>query len=218
MSANYPYLHSIYIGQPKTIVDGRGEWQSSIYRNLVDGPILLEARGLVGDKATQPYHGTPELAVCCHFLDHYRFWNERYPMQLQPGNVGENWTLENISEEEICIGDIYCVGAALVQVSAPRSPCENQARRIGRADWVKLTLQELRTGIYLRVLEPGVVQAGDIFELTERLNPGKTIPQLNHCWYHVFDTNLAQEFTTMPGLMRWWQQRFAERLVGVQMQ
>jgi MOSC domain-containing protein YiiM len=210
--SDYPFLHSIYVGHPKPLTDERGLWQSSIYRDLVHGPIVLEQRGLVGDQATQPYHGTLETAVCCHFLDHYRFWQERYGIVLEPGNVGENWALEHITEAEVCIGDIYRVGTALVQVSAPRSPCENQARRIGRADWVKLTLQELRTGIYLRVLAPGVMQAGDAFQLTERLNPGKTIPMLNRCWYHTFEPALAQEFTTMPGLMPWWQQRFAERL------
>lgn len=135
-----PFLHSIYVGQPKTMTDHRGTWTSSIYRDLVHGPITLEIRGLDGDKATQPYHGTPEIAVCCHFLDHYRFWNAHYGLDLQPGNVGENWSLEHIAEEDICIGDIYRVGTALVQVSAPRTPCENQARRIGRTDWVKLTL------------------------------------------------------------------------------
>ncbi|MEZ4664890.1 MAG: MOSC domain-containing protein [Caldilineaceae bacterium] len=194
------------------MTDARGAWESSIYREQVHGPVMLETRGLVGDKATQPYHGTPELAVCCHFLDHYRFWNAHYDMNLQAGNVGENWALENIREDEVCIGDIYRVGAALVQVSAPRSPCETQARRIGRPDWVKLTLQELRTGIYLRVLEPGMVQAGDAWRLVERLNPGKTPPMLNRCWYHEFDAELAQEFAAMPGLMQWWQQRFAEKL------
>lgn len=210
--SDYPFLHSIYVGQPKTLTDAQGTWQSSIYRDLVHGPILLEQRGLVGDKATQPYHGTLETAVCCHFLDHYRFWQERYGIVLQPGNVGENWALENITEDDVCVGDIYGVGSALVQVSAPRTPCENQARRIGRADWEELTLQELRTGIYLRVLAAGLVQAGDGFRLVERPNPGKTIPMLNRCWYHTFDPVLAAEFTTMPGLMHWWQQRFAGKL------
>jgi MOSC domain-containing protein YiiM len=138
-------------------------------------------------------------------------------MNLQPGNVGENWTLENIVEAEVCIGDIYAVGTALVQISAPRTPCQTQARRVGRADWVKLTLQELRTGIYMRVLEPGTTQAGDAFRLKERLNPDGTITALNRCYYQVFDPELAHKFTVMPGLMSWWQQRFAERLgTGVQ--
>ena len=208
-----PYIHSIYIGQPKTITDERGEWRSSIYRDLATGPVELEIRGLVGDQVTHDYHGSPDAAVCAHLLDHYRFWNSHYGMNLQAGNVGENFTVEDITEDEICIGDVYRVGStARVQVSSPRIPCENQARRIGRSDWIKLTLTELRPGFYLRVLEPGIVQAGDKFKLEERLNPGSNLIVFNRCWYHDFDPVLAKKFTTMPGLMIWWQKRFAKKL------
>lgn len=207
-----PHIHSVFVGGSKTLSDARGEWHSSIYRDLVDGPVQVTTEGLVGDSNTQPYHGGPELAICCHFMEHYRFWQEKYGLDLAPGNVGENWTLDRITEDEICVGDIYNVGSAQVQVSAPRSPCESQSRRIGHPDFVKLTLQALRTGIYLRVLEPGVVQEGDLFELQERLNPGMTIPALNRCFYHEFDANLAEAFATMPGLMSFWQENFAKKL------
>jgi len=202
-----PVIEAIFVGQPKTLTDAEGTWQSSIYRDLVSGPIMLEKRGLVGDKATQPYHGSPESAVCCHSSDHYRFWNERYQLALEPGNVGENWTLADADEAEICIGDIYRVGGATVQVSAPRIPCNTQARRIGRADWVKLTLQELRTGFYMRVLEPGLVEAGQAFNLQERPNPGGSVQALNRCYYHQFDPVEARKLMAMVGLMAFWQQQ-----------
>lgn len=209
-----PYVHSVFAGGTKTMSDERGEWQSSIYRDPVGTPIQVTAEGLAGDSNTQPYHGGPELAICCHFMDHYRFWKEQRGIDLTPGNVGENWTLENVTEDEICIGDTYRVGSALVQVSAPRSPCASQSRRIGIPDFVKLTLQVLRTGVYLRVLEPGMMQAGDQFELTERLNPGKTVPILNHCFYNELDETLAEEFSTMQSLMPEWRQGFAEKLAN----
>ena len=156
-----PFIRSIFVGQPKTITDERGTWTSSIYRDPVTGPMQVQKGGLVGDKATQPYHGGPDSAICVHLLDHYRFWNAHYAMSLQPGNIGENFTLDQISEAQICAGDIVRVGTALVQVSGPRTPCVNQARRIGREDWIKLTIRENRTGFYLRVLEAGRVQPGD---------------------------------------------------------
>src|SRR5262249_10222217 len=71
----YPILHSLFIGQPKTITDARGTWTSSIYRDRVEAPVPLHKEGLAGDKAAQPYHGGPDAAVCVHLLDHYRFWN-----------------------------------------------------------------------------------------------------------------------------------------------
>jgi MOSC domain-containing protein YiiM len=126
--------------------------------------------------------------------------------------VGENFAVAGVSEEEICLGDIVRVGTVLVQVSAPRIPCANQARHVGQVDWIKLTLKELRPGFYLRVLEPGVVQAGDLWQLEERLNPGATLVALNRCWYHDFAVELARKFATLPGLMAWWQGRFVERL------
>jgi len=155
-------IHSIFVGLPQPITDEYGTWMSSIIRNHVEGPIELTRRGLQGDRVHQPYHGGRDAAVCVHLCDHYDFWNRRFGLNLQPGSVGENFTLTNLTEDEVCAGDVLRAGTALVQVSGPRVPCANQARRIGRADWVRLTIQENRTGFYLRVLEPGIVQAGSV--------------------------------------------------------
>lgn len=205
-------VHAIFIGQPKTLTDERGIWTSSIARDRVDGPVRLQQDGLAGDRAAQPYHGGPDSAVCVHLLDHYRFWEREYGLTLPPGHVGENFTLDGVTEHEICAGDIVRVGSALVQVSGPRVPCANQARRVGRADWVKLTIRENRTGFYLRVLEPGVVEAGDAWELQERLNPDGAIPAINRCMYFSFDADYARRIVEMPGLADWWKEQMAERL------
>ncbi len=63
----------VFVGGPKTLHDARGEWISSIARDPVRGPAMVETRGLVGDHATQPYHGNLETAVCLHSLGHYQF-------------------------------------------------------------------------------------------------------------------------------------------------
>lgn len=206
-----PYLHSIFVGQPKTMTDARGTWTSSIYRDPVYIPVRVQKGGLVGDKVAQPYHGGADADICVHLLDHYRFWQTHYGIELHPGFVGENFTLDAISEEQICAGDIVRVGTALVQVTGPRTPCANLARRIGRADWVKLTIRENRTGFYMRVLETGIVQPGDGWQLQERFNPDGTIPALNRCLYLEFDPAFAQRVTQMPGLDNWWKQEVIER-------
>jgi len=205
-------IHSVFVGQPQTLRDERGTWRSSIFRSEVNGPVELEVRGLAGDQATQPFHGSPDCAVCCHPLDHYRFWKERLGMDLRPGNVGENWVLEGADEDAICIGDIYRVGTAQVQVSGPRIPCATQARRVGRGDWVKLTLQELRTGFFLRVLAPGAVQAGDEWELSERVDAEATLRSVNRCYYHQFAASLARRFAELEGLAEYWRKMFLEKL------
>lgn len=199
-------IYSIFVGQPQTIDDGTGSWRSSIYRELVEGPIELSERGLVGDQVTDTdNHGLPGYQqVCCHALEHYAYWNERLGMRLRPGNVGENWTLENGDESAICLEDVYRVGSATVQVSMPRVPCNKQARRIGRGDWVKLTIDELRTGFYLRVLEAGVVQAGDEWELVEREYPWATLRALNALVYRDENPESAERFLTIPKLHPDW--------------
>ncbi|HBX68772.1 MAG TPA: MOSC domain-containing protein [Chloroflexi bacterium] len=209
------HILGVFIGKTKTLKDARGEWQSSIARDRVDGPVQLEHRGFVGDQATQSYHGSPDIAVCLHSQTHYDFWNATLQMDLQPGGVGENLTLDTWDDSNLCVGDQLRIGTALIQISAPRSPCENQARFVGRPDWVKRTLEELRTGIYARVLEPGTVQAGDEVVLEECLNPGLTIRALNDCWYFNFDVALAERFITAEGLMAWWQQRFRDKVEEV---
>jgi MOSC domain-containing protein YiiM len=208
----FPLLHALFVGQPKPITDERGTWISSICRDRVDGPVSLRPEGLVGDRVAQPYHGGPDGAICVHLLDHYRFWEREYSLGLPPGYVGENFAVDNLTEDQVCAGDIVRLGSALVQVSGPRVPCANQARRVGRSDWVKLTIRENRTGFYMRVLEPGIVQAGDAWQMQERPNPDGSIPAINQCMYLSLDPAYARRTLEMPGLADWWKEQMAERL------
>jgi len=202
---------AIFVGGPKTLVDARGEWRSSIARDRVNEPAHLEIGGFVGDQATQSYHGSLELAICIHAQNHYDFWNSTLHMNLHPGAVGENITFDTWDDSNVCVGDVLRIGTACIQISAPRSPCENQARFVGRPDWVKRTIQELRTGMYARVLTPGTLQTGDPITLQERPNPDLTIRELNACFYHTYNTALADRFIAAEGLMEWWKQRLRDK-------
>ena len=212
LQAMMPSVTSIFIGQPQTIEDDRGTWRSSIRRKAVHAPIAVNVNGLEGDRVTQSYHGSPGAAVCVHLLDHYIFWNKEYGLKLEPGGVGENFTLAGITEDSICAGDIILVGTTLFQVSGPRVPCANLTRHIGQADWVKKTIRENRTGFYLRVLKPGLVCAGNNWLVQERPNPGGSISKINKCMYLTFDAEAAKKFTGMSGLADWWKQQFSEKL------
>jgi len=205
-------IEAIYVGGPKALHDGRGEWMSSIARERVAGPVHLTADGFDGDKVAQPYHGGPDAAVCVHLVDHYEFWRAHLGMEIPHGHLGENLVLAGIKEDEVCAGDVVRIGSALVQVSGPRIPCENQARRAGRRDWVKLTIRENRTGFYLRVLESGVVREGDRWVVDQRLNDDASIPALNRCFYLSFDVDQAGRFAESPGLADWWREQFREKL------
>lgn len=211
-------IHTLLVGQPQTHTDARGQWRSAIFRTPVAGPIALGTRGLTDDRvADTKNHGSPDQAVCCHPLDHYAYWNEVYGLatpdaQLGPGSVGENWTIVGATEHEVCVGDIFTVGTARVQVSAPRYPCMKQERKVGLRDFLRRTKETRRTGWYLRVLEPGTVQAGDRLELVQRPNPTVTIELVNANMLGGFDPDVARQLQTVPELANAWKRMLDMKL------
>ena len=207
-----PVIHSVFTGGPKVLCDEKGEWVSSIARARVQVPVRLGADGLEGDKVAQHYHGGPDAALCVHLVQHYDFWRNQYGIHFLPGYLGENLVLDGIGEEDICVGDVVRIGSALVPVSGPRVPCANQARRARRADWVKLTIQENRTGFYLRVLEQGVLEEGDAWILEERVNQGGSIVAINRCVYLAFNPECGEAIAQMAGLAEWWKEQLREKV------
>jgi MOSC domain-containing protein YiiM len=212
------HIHTLLIGQPETITDAGGTWRSAIFRQPHSGPVELGPRGLAGDQvADTKNHGAPGQAVCCHPLEHYAYWNSAYALDtperaLGPGSVGENWTLSNLAENAVCVGDTVRVGSAIVQVSGPRYPCSKQERRLGLAGFLKATVATLRTGFYLRVLRPGVVQAGDQWRLEERLHPELTIEAVNRCAHHTPDRDLVARMLAAAELGEAWKHILARRI------
>jgi MOSC domain-containing protein YiiM len=209
---SWPVAEALFVGRPRVITDAQGSWRSSIFREQVYEAVSLSFDGLAGDEVTQPYHGGRGAAICIHLTDHYQYWNTLHSLNLQAGCMGENLTLRDVTEGEICAGDIVHLGTALVQVSGPRVPCANLARRIGRSDWVKLTIRANRTGFYARVLECGVIQAGDEWRLQDRVNKNGSIPAINACMYLNFDPGYAHDVIQMQGLDEWWKIQMRERL------
>jgi MOSC domain-containing protein YiiM len=163
-----PRLHSVNVGQPRPLAHRRGVGRSAIFKEPVDGPRWLGELGLEGDtQVDRRFHGGPSKAVCVYPLEHLRDWHDRLG-ELGPGAFGENFTTVGIDEASVRLGDVYAVGAALVQVTNPRVPCFKLAARHGSTrlpSWIRANGW---TGFYLRVLRPGAVQAGDALALVER--------------------------------------------------
>lgn len=204
-------IRAIFTGRPQTLTDAQGEWESSIHRSPVTGPVALEIDGLDGDEVTnKEHHGWPNMAVCCHTQADYDFWRERHGISLSAGAVGENWTLDHASEDDICLLDTYAVGTARIRVSKPRTPCSKQARKIGRSDWVRMVLEELRTGFYLQTLEPGLVQAGDTWNLLERPHPDIPLRAMNSCVHQRYDFALARRLESIPDVDAHWREMISK--------
>jgi MOSC domain-containing protein YiiM len=102
--------------------------------------------------------------------DHYPLWREELVVpECGPGWFGENFSVTGQAESTVAIGDTYRIGTAVVQVSQPRAPCWKLGRRWNRLDMPKIVVRSGRTGWYLRVLEAGTVECGEMLTLLDAL-------------------------------------------------
>ena len=167
---------SIQVGLPRQRRDGELVWRSAIDKRPAAGSVALSAEGLAQDGvADRRYHGGPERALLAYCAEHYPGWREELGRpDLAHGAFGENLTVSGLAEEEACIGDVYAQGAARIQISQPRLPCVKLARHLGAPGIVARALETGRSGIYLRVLEGGALEAGELL-LVQRPCPGVTV-------------------------------------------
>jgi MOSC domain-containing protein YiiM len=177
-------LVSLNIGRATTRDDGR-PYRSAIWKQPVLLPLALGLEGLAGDQqGNRRVHGGPDKAVCVYPAEHAAWWRDTLPApDWGPGAVGENFTVAGQNETTVCLGDVFDVGTARVQVSQPRSPCRTLARRWRRPDLPKRVVATGFSGWYLRVLRPGQVAEGDTLTLIERPQPRWTIARVNGVTY-----------------------------------
>ncbi len=156
-------LAAVNVGTPTILGAIRGEnvW-SGIRKSPVASATLLwlSALNLAGDgQADLSVHGGRDKAVYAYPSEHLSAWSQELDADLGPAPFGENLSTEGVLEQDVCIGDVWSWGTALLQVTQPRWPCFKLALYRGRADVQARMRSTGRTGWYLRVLEPGEVPA-----------------------------------------------------------
>jgi MOSC domain-containing protein YiiM len=183
------------------------DWRTGFHKRSQEGPQWLGYQGFRGDEvADTRYHGGVDKAVCVYATEHYPYWEQVPGMEeVAMGAFGENLSTEGLTEEAACIGDIYAVGEALVQVSQPRQPCWKLARRWRVKDLAAQVERNGMTGFYFRVLRHGHVQAGDRLELQARSWPEWTIVRCNRIMHHTEGgADAARELSQCPELSGSW--------------
>jgi MOSC domain-containing protein YiiM len=216
-----PVLLSILVGQPCS--HGKGEadeshWTTAFFKRPVAGPVFLGRTNLVGDaQADRVNHGGPDKAVCAYSADHYDHWRrDLNRADLPCGAFGENFTLRGVTETDVCIGDVWAVGPARVQVSQPRQPCWKMARRWGVHDLPARVVRLVFTGWYFRVLEEGIVEAGLELTLLDRPHPTWTVEAANQVMHHrKADRAVAAELAEVSPLSSAWRESLARRAAGI---
>lgn len=148
--------------------------------------------------------------------DHYAPWRRELPQiseRFSAGAFGENLVVGGITESDVCIGDVFWMGKALIALSQGRQPCWRLNLRFGIADMVGRVQASGRTGWYFRVVERGDVEAGATLALLERPNPDWSLTRVHHLLYRdPLNRDALAEFSALAGLSPSWRDLARRRL------
>ncbi len=158
-----PSLLSVNVGMPKDVA-----WQgktvfTGVFKDPVTGPRMVRKLNVDGDgQGDLAGHGGEQRAVFVYQIDSYRYWERELGRRdFAYGQFGENFTVEGLNDDEVCIGDRYRIGPALFEVTQPRVTCYRVGLRMNDPRIPALLVSHRRPGFYLRVLEEGEVQPAD---------------------------------------------------------
>jgi len=215
MSQSVPSVISIQVGRIAPL--GSEGVPSGFVKSPVTGPVVVGPLGLRGDQqADLTVHGGVDKAVYVYPSEHYASWIADVPRHeavLVPGGFGENITIRGMDEDAASVGQVFRIGSAELQVTQPRLPCSKLALRFDDATLGRIMMQTSRTGWYMRVLRPGVIEAGDTIEILAQPNPSWTIARFAR-FIPVRRASLAEfaELATLEGIPESWKHAAAEAL------
>jgi ferredoxin-NADP reductase/MOSC domain-containing protein YiiM len=223
-------LLSVNVGLPRDIAWRGKTVHTAIWKEPVQGRRMVRRLNIDGDgQGDLQGHGGKHRAIFVYQIESYRYWQDRLGRSdFTYGQFGENFSVEGLSDDEVCIGDRYRIGQALFEVTQPRVTCYRVGIRMNEAQMAALLTSSGKPGFYFRVLQEGEVEAGDeivkVADGPERMTvaeinallylPGHSrqqleralrIPALSEGWRTSFQAFLQQEssggpMTGNPGL------------------
>jgi ferredoxin-NADP reductase/MOSC domain-containing protein YiiM len=156
-------LVSVNVGMPRDVAWQGKIVRTGIWKTPVQGKVMARLLNLDGDgQGDLAGHGGEQRAVMVYQLDSYRYWQAQLRLgELEYGQFGENFTVDGLGDDQVCIGDRYKIGTALFEVTQPRVTCYRLGIRMQNPQMPALVVSRKRPGFYFRVLEEGEVAAGD---------------------------------------------------------
>ncbi|RXH18848.1 MOSC and FAD-binding oxidoreductase domain-containing protein [Bradyrhizobium guangzhouense] len=210
-------LLSVNVGLPRDVAWQGRTVHTGIWKTPIEGRRRVRKLNIDGDgQGDTAGHGGEQRAVYVYQDESYRFWQEHLGRaNLVPGQFGENFTVEGLVDSDVCIGDRFRIGSALLEVTQPRVTCYRLGIRMQEPDMAALLVKHGRPGFYCRVIEEGDVGAGDeiiqvargpesmsVSEINallylpphprDRLECALKIPALSRSWRHSFEALLGQ--------------------------
>src|SRR5215471_11957427 len=178
-------LLSVNVGLPRDI-----EWKgrivhTGIWKNPVHGRCRVSRLNLEGDgQGDLAGHGGEQRAVFVYQIESYRHWQEQLKRtDFVYGQFGDNFTIERLPDDAVCIGDRYQIGSAVFEVTQPRVTCYRVGIRMNEPRMPALLTSRGRPGFYFRVLQTGEVGADDEIVKVREAKERMTVAEINALLY-----------------------------------
>ena len=216
-----PIVQSIQIGMPRQLGTPGSDspdqqpWFSGFMKTPIAGPVQVTHTGIEGDgQADLKHHGGPDKAILSYNAGHFPFWKTEFShIDVSGGMFGENVTIDDLSEDKVCIGDTFAIGDVVVQITQPRQPCSKLGRRWNEPLLPKMVVKNGFCGWYLRVLKVGMIEAGQGYQLIDQPNPTWTVRRAHDLMYCKSSSQSdRQTLAELPELSGAWRQELNAKL------
>jgi ferredoxin-NADP reductase/MOSC domain-containing protein YiiM len=206
---------SVNVGLPKNVAWRGRTVYTGIWKRPVAGPQFVRRLNIDNDgQGDLNGHGGEQRAVLVYQVESYRHWESHFRRRLPDyGQFGENFTVDGLSDADVCIGDRYRIGEAEFEVTQPRVTCFRVGMRLGEPELPALLVAHHRPGFYLRVITEGHVQAGDQIVRTRVGRHAFSVADIDALLYLPDrDIDRLRTSVDIPALSPGWQQSFRELL------
>jgi ferredoxin-NADP reductase/MOSC domain-containing protein YiiM len=204
-------LASVNVGLPQDVAWHGQTVHTAVWKRPVEGPSMVRRLNIDGDgQGDLAGHGGENRAVFVYQLDSYDYWQQQLGRDdFTYGQFGENFTVQGLADDQVCIGDRYQIGDALFEVTQPRVTCYRVGIRMNDARMPAMLVSHHRPGFYFRVLREGAVQAGDEIVQVAAGAEAMTVAEIDALLYlpgHPRDQ--VQRALRIPALSAGWKASF----------
>ena len=208
-------LLSVNVGLPRDITWHGKTVHTSVWKNSIQGRRMVRRLNIDGDQQGDlAGHGGEHRAVLVYQMDSYRHWERRLGRSnFTYGQFGENFTVEGLADEEVCIGDRFKMGGAVFEVTQPRVTCYRVGIRMEEPRMAALLTSSGKPGFYFRVLQEGEVGEGDEIVKTADGTERMTVTEVNALLYMPgHPRNQLERALRIPALSAGWRNSFQSLL------
>ena len=208
-------LLSVNVGLPQDVTWHGRTVHTAVWKKPVTGPRMVRRINIDGDgQGDLAGHGGEQRAVFVYQIESYQYWKEQLGRDdFEYGQFRENFTVQGLADDQVCIGDRYRIGGAIFEVTQPRVTCFRVGIRMDDPRMPALLVSHHRPGFYFRVLTEGTVEAGQEIIKVASGPEGMTVAETDALLYlpgHPRQQVLRA--LRIPALSAGWKSSFQEML------